>query len=66
MGFGAAMAARAQIDRDVTIEANIPYAFMVKDKQLPPGSYMVKVANYDNLNVLEIRSMDGQSHERSF
>ena len=62
MGLGAAMAARAQIDSDVTIEANIPHAFMVKDKQLPPGSYMVKVANKSgDLNVLEIRSHDGHT-----
>ena len=61
MGIGAAMSARAQIDSDVTIEADIPHAFMVKDTLLPPGRYMVKVADNDNLNVLEIRRMDGRA-----
>jgi hypothetical protein len=60
MGLGAAMAARAQIDSDVTIEANIPYAFVVRDTTLPAGRYTIKVADeFTDLNVLEIRSHDG-------
>lgn len=56
MGFGAAMVASAQIDSDATIEANIPYAFVVKDTTLPAGKYTIKVADETNPSVLEIRS----------
>lgn len=62
MSLGAAMAAKAQIDSDVTIEANIPHAFVVRDTTLPAGKYTIKVADdYDNLNLLEIRSADGRT-----
>ena len=62
MGFGAAMAARAQIESDATIEANIPYAFVVRDTTLPAGRYTIKVADKSaDLNVLEIRSRDGHT-----
>ena len=60
MGLGAAMSAQAQIASDEPIEINIPFAFVVRDTTLPPGKYMIKTADdYDNLNVLEIRSMSG-------
>lgn len=58
MVFGTAMAASAQIDSDATIEANIPYAFVVKDTQLPAGKYTIRVADQTDPNVMEIRSAD--------
>jgi hypothetical protein len=61
MGFGAAMVANAQIDSDATIEANIPYAFVVHDTQLPAGKYMIKVADETDPSVLEIRSAKGHT-----
>lgn len=61
MGFGAAMVARAQIDSDATIESNIPYAFVVKDTQLPAGKYTIKVADETDPSVMEIRSADGHT-----
>jgi hypothetical protein len=61
MGFGAAMVAHAQIDSDATIEANIPYAFVVKDTQLPAGKYTIRVADETNPNMLEIRSAKGHT-----
>ena len=61
MGFGAAMVAHAQIDSDATIEANIPYAFVVKDTQLPAGKYTIKVADETNPSMLEIRSANGHT-----
>ena len=62
MGLGAALAAQAQIESDMTIEANIPHAFIVRDTTLPAGKYTIKVANaYDNLNLLEIRSANGRT-----
>jgi hypothetical protein len=61
VGFGA-VAAHAQIESGVTIEANIPHAFVVGKTQLPPGKYTVKTAeDSDDLNVLEIRSADGRT-----
>jgi hypothetical protein len=61
IGFGAAMVANAQIDSNATIEANIPYAFVVKDTQLPAGKYTISVADSTDPNVLEIRSANGHT-----
>jgi hypothetical protein len=62
MGLGAVMSASAQIASDEPIEVNIPFAFIVRDTTLPAGKYMIKTADdYDNLNVLEIRSMNGKT-----
>jgi len=52
------IAANAQIDSDVTIEANIPYSFIVKDTTLPAGKYTVRVVDETNLKVLEIRNVN--------
>ena len=60
MGLGA-VAAHAQIETDVAIEANIPHAFIVRDTALPAGKYTIKVADQENPNVLEIRSADGRT-----
>jgi hypothetical protein len=48
--------ATAQIDSDMTVEVNIPHAFVVRDTTLPAGKYAIKVLDESNLNVLEIRS----------
>lgn len=61
MGLGAAMTARAQIESDATIVANIPHAFVVRDTTLPAGKYTIRVADATDLNVLEIRSADGRT-----
>jgi hypothetical protein len=62
MGLGAVASASAQIASDEPVEVNIPFAFVVKDTTLPAGKYMIKTADdYDNLNVLEIRSMSGHT-----
>ena len=62
VGLGAAMSASAQTASDEPIEANIPFAFVVRDTTLPPGKYLIRVADdYDNLNVLEIRSSAGHT-----
>lgn len=51
--------AMAQIDSDVTVEANIPHAFVVKDTTLPAGKYTIKVLNKTNPNLLQLRSANG-------
>lgn len=53
------VATNAQIDSDVTIEADIPNAFVVKDTSLPAGKYTIRVVDDTNLKVLEIRSVRG-------
>lgn len=60
MSLGA-VAAHAQLETDIAIEANIPHAFIVRDTTLPAGKYTIKVADQGNPNVLEIRSADGRT-----
>ena len=61
LGLGA-VAANAQIDSEMTVEANIPHSFVVRDRTLPAGSYTIKVADPNrDLNVLEIRSARGRA-----
>lgn len=56
-----AVAANAQIESDVTIEANIPYSFVVEKTTLPAGKYMVRAADeFADPSILEIRSADGR------
>src|SRR5215212_9115143 len=56
------VAANAQVESDVTIEANIPHSFVVEKTTLPAGKYMIKVADPNmDLNVLEIRSANGHT-----
>jgi len=59
---GGAMVANAQIDSGVTIQANIPFAFVVGDTTLPAGKYDIKVLDGESANVLEIRSVSGHTH----
>jgi len=56
-----AVTARAQIESDVTIEANIPFAFIVNDTTLPAGKYTIKSLDINEPTVLELRSVDGQT-----
>ena len=60
IGLSAVMTTNAQIDSDVTIEANIPHSFIVRDTTLPAGKYTIRVVDDNNadLNLLEIRSVD--------
>ena len=59
--FGA-VAAQAQIESDVTIEANIPHAFVVEKTTLPAGKYTIKVADPNgDPSVMEIRSANGHT-----
>lgn len=61
IGLGAVMMTQAQIESDVTIMANIPHAFVVRDTTLPAGKYTVRMADANaNSNVLEIRSAKGK------
>lgn len=53
----------AQIDSSETIEANIPYAFVIGNKTLPAGKYTFKVSDDTNLNVFVVRSTDGRTAE---
>lgn len=61
LGLSAVMAANAQIDSDATIYVNMPHPFMVKDTTLPAGEYTVRVADDNDLNVLEMRSRDNRT-----
>jgi len=59
--FGA-VAANAQVESDVTIEANIPHSFVVEKTTLPAGKYTVKAADaFGDPNVMEIRSASGHT-----
>src|ERR1700752_5104040 len=60
-GCGLATAVSAQISSDMTLQANIPYTFMVGNTRLPAGKYTVKVADGRDLNLMEIRSVDGRT-----
>ena len=61
IGLGAVMTMQAQIETDVTITANVPHAFVVRNTTLPAGKYEVRVADAnDNSTVLEIRSAKGK------
>lgn len=59
IGLGAVMMTQAQIESDVTIMANIPHAFVVRDTTLPAGKYTVRMADAND-NLLEIRSAKGK------
>ncbi len=60
--FGA-VAANAQVESDVTIEANIPHSFVVEKTTLPAGKYIIKAAdpNAADPSVMEIRSANGHT-----
>lgn len=58
---GGGVVANAQIDTGVTIQANVPFTFVVGDTTLPAGKYDIKVLEGDTANVLELRSVHGHT-----
>jgi hypothetical protein len=58
-------AAFAQIDDGTLIKANIPFSFVVRDKTLPAGDYLIKRTDdgADATTVLELTSADKGRHE---
>ena len=56
---GGGIVANAQISSGVTIQASIPFAFVVGDTTLPAGKYDIRVVDGDTLNVLELQSVKG-------
>jgi hypothetical protein len=52
---------RAQIDSGETIEAAIPFAFVVGNHTLPAGDYTIKVSDDTDLNLLVVRSTEGRT-----
>ena len=50
---------RAQALIEGRIEADVPFAFIVKDTSLPAGKYMLTRLDQTNPQVLEIRSANG-------
>jgi hypothetical protein len=53
--------AKAQIYSDTTVEADIPYAFIVGTTTLPAGKYTIRTLDDTSLNLLEIRSSNGRA-----
>jgi hypothetical protein len=51
----------AQIDSGETIDATIPFTFVVGNQTLPAGKYTIKVSDDSNLNLLVVRSTDGRA-----
>ena len=60
VGMGAS-AAWAQIDNDTTVEANVPYTFVVGSTTLPAGKYIIRMPDSSEPNVLEIRAANGHT-----
>jgi hypothetical protein len=58
---GGGVVANAQIDSDMQIQANVPFAFAVGDTTLPAGNYEIKRVDDNAPNVLELRSADGRT-----
>jgi hypothetical protein len=58
---GGGIVANAQIDSGVTIQANVPFAFVVGNTTLPAGKYDIKVLDGESANVLELRSVSGHT-----
>jgi hypothetical protein len=58
---GGVVVANAQIDSGTTIQANVPFTFVVGDTTLPAGKYDIRVLDADALNVLELRSVKGNT-----
>ena len=58
MGVGASSRASA----DELVVANVPFAFMAGDMQMPAGTYSIKTVQ-DDPGVLEIASRDGRQNK---
>lgn len=56
---GGGVVANAQIVSGTTIQASVPFTFVVGDTTLPAGKYDIRVVDGDTLNVLEISSVKG-------
>ncbi len=57
---GCALRANAQALEEGTIEADVPFAFIVGEKTFPAGKYTLKRADDTNPGVLEIRNDKGR------
>ena len=57
---GGAIRANAQALAEGTIEADVPFAFIVGEKTFPAGKYTLKRADDTNPGVLEIRNDKGR------
>jgi hypothetical protein len=57
---GGGVVANAQIDTGVTIQANVPFTFVVGDTTLPAGKYDIKALD-DMPGVLDLRSVHGHT-----
>ena len=55
------LTANAQIYTDTTVEADIPFAFIVGTTTLPAGKYTIRTLDDTSLNLLEIRSSNGRT-----
>ncbi len=60
VGMGAS-AAWAQTDTETTVEANVPYTFVVGNTTLPAGKYIIRMPDSSEPNVLEIRAANGHT-----
>jgi hypothetical protein len=58
--LGGFTAAHAQIDDTSAIRAKIPFSFVVRDKTLPAGEYLIKQSDddADATTVLQLTSLD--------
>ncbi len=60
LAAGGAIRANAQALEEGTIEADVPFAFIVGEKTFPAGKYTLKRADDTNPGVLEIRNDKGR------
>ena len=58
---GGGVVANAQMDTDMPIQANVPFAFAVGNNKLPAGKYEIRKLDDNAPNVLELRSVNGRS-----
>jgi hypothetical protein len=58
---GGGIVANAQIDTGTTIQANVPFTFMVGDTTLPAGKYEIKGLDDSGSGVLELSSVKGNT-----
>jgi len=57
---GGGIVANAQVDSDITILANVPFAFVVGDTTFPAGEYQIKGLDDATPGVLELSSVNGR------
>ena len=60
LAAGGAIRANAQALEEGTIEADVPFAFIVGEKTFPAGKYTLKRADATNPGVLEISNEKGR------